>query len=91
MNHEHWASLVILKTLLCMFLIFCLAVSRASNICFALLEVLILVSLKDLETKLGGHNKHFTNILWFNELTNTTGVTDVTFSFITGKDTFAKI
>ena len=91
MNHEHWASLVILKTLSRMFLIFCLAVSRASNICFALLEVLILVSSKDLETKLGGHNKPFTNISWFNELTNTTGVTDITLGCIAGTDRFTNI
>ena len=54
--HEHYANLI-LETHSHKFLTFCLAVSR--NVCtyFALLEVLILVSLKDLKTKLCRHNQ----------------------------------
>ena len=50
-------SQLILETLSHKFLTFCLAVSRTSCIYIPLLVALILVSLKDLETKLFTHNQ----------------------------------
>ena len=50
-------NVLILETLSRKFLTLCLAVSRTSKIYIPLLEFLLLVSLKGLETKLCSHNR----------------------------------